>query len=76
MNNENKGVIKIKTKKNYGNANMYTSDDIAELCGCSKNKAYNMIRALNHKLISLGTPKAAVIAGKISRKFFHEQIKI
>ncbi|MGL4509566.1 hypothetical protein [Cetobacterium sp.] len=55
---------------------MYTSDDIAELCGCSKNKAYNIIRALNHKLISLGTPKAAVIAGKISRKFFHEQIKI
>lgn len=76
MNNGNKGVIKIKTKKNYGNTNMYTSDDIAELCGCSKNKAYNMIRALNHKLISLGTPKAAVIAGKISRKFFHEQIKI
>ncbi|ERT69416.1 hypothetical protein HMPREF0202_00686 [Cetobacterium somerae ATCC BAA-474] len=64
------------TKRNYGNGNMYTSDDIAELCGCSKNKAYNMIRALNHKLISLGTPKEALIAGKISRKFFHEQIKI
>ncbi|MDX8335119.1 hypothetical protein [Candidatus Cetobacterium colombiensis] len=66
----------MEIKRISGNANMYTSDDIAELCGCSKNKAYNIIRALNHKLISLGTPKEALIAGKISRKFFHEHIKI
>lgn len=64
-------------KKNSGiSAHMYNSDDVAELCGCSKNKAYNIIRALNHKLIASGTPKETTIAGKISKKYFHEYVKI
>lgn len=55
---------------------MYTSDDVAELCGCSKYKAYNIIRALNNKLVATGTPREATIAGKISKKYFHEHIKL
>lgn len=64
-------------KRNSGiSDHMYNSDDVAELCGCSKNKAYNIIRALNHKLIASGTPKETTIAGKISKKYFHEYMKI
>lgn len=64
-------------KRNSGTSDyMYNGDDVAKLCGCSKVKAYNIIRALNHKLIASGAPKETVIAGKISRKYFHEHIKI
>ncbi|MGL5962987.1 MAG: hypothetical protein ACRCZ2_01100 [Fusobacteriaceae bacterium] len=55
---------------------IYGSEEVANLCGCSKAKAYNIIRALNDKLIKNGTPREALIAGKISREYFHEQIKI
>lgn len=55
---------------------MYAWEDIVKLCGCSKSKASNMIRALNKLLEKNGTPKEALIAGKISKKFFHEMIKI
>lgn len=54
---------------------MYTSADIIALCGVSKAKAYNMIRALNNKLISEGTPKECVVPGKISKIYFHRHIK-
>ena len=55
---------------------MCNAKEIAELCNCSISKAYNIIRALNKKLIREGIPKEVVIAGKISKKFFHDSMKI
>ena len=55
---------------------MYTAKEIAKLCNCSISKAYNIIRALNKKLVREGIPKEVVIAGKISKKIFHDSMKI
>lgn len=55
---------------------MYTWQDIVKLCGCKKSKASNMIRSLNKLLEKQGTPKEVLIAGKVSKKFFHEMMKI
>ncbi|WP_335942433.1 hypothetical protein [Fusobacterium polymorphum] len=55
---------------------MYNAEEVAKLCECSTSKAYNIIRALNQKLIKEGIPKESIIAGKISKKFFHETMKI
>lgn len=56
---------------------MYNADDVAKICGCSKSKAGNMIRALNKLFMETkGFSKALVIAGKISKKFFHKTLDI
>ena len=55
---------------------MYGAKEIAKLCECSISKAYNIIRALNQKLIREGVPNEVVIAGKISKKIFHDSMKI
>lgn len=54
----------------------YTAKDVEKICGVSQSKAYNIIRALNRKLRESGTPKESLVAGKISKKFFHEVMKI
>lgn len=54
---------------------MYTSSDIIKMCGVSKTKAYTMIRSLNNKLISEGTPRECTVPGKISKIYFHRHIK-
>lgn len=58
------------------NKKLYDTQDIASICECSISKAYKIIRALNDKLIQNGTPAESIIAGKISKKFFHETMKI
>ncbi|WP_320951027.1 hypothetical protein [Fusobacterium sp.] len=55
---------------------MYSAKEVAKLCECSISKAYNIIRGLNQKMIKNGIPKESIIAGKISKKFFHETMKI
>ena len=55
---------------------MYTWEDVAAICDCSKGKAYNIIRSLNNILIKQGASKGGIVAGKISKKFFHETLKI
>lgn len=55
---------------------MYTATQIIEICKCSKAKAYNIIKSLNSALIKNGAPKESIISGKISKKFFHETLKI
>lgn len=51
-------------------------NDIATACDVSKSKAYLIIRALNDKLINKGIPREAIIAGKISSKFFFESYNL
>ncbi|MGL5459562.1 MAG: hypothetical protein ACRDBY_08100 [Cetobacterium sp.] len=55
---------------------MYTTKDVEKLCGVSQSKAANIIRALNRKLISEGTPKECVISGKISKIYFSRHMKL
>lgn len=54
----------------------YTVQDVMTICGVSQSKAYNIIRALNDELIKEGTPKGSIIPGKISKKYFHEKMKV
>lgn len=66
---------------------MYTAEDVSKICSCSKAKAYNIIRSLNNILIKNGDKSKTfnhkkereetfIISGKISKKFFHEMLKI
>ena len=63
-------IMKLEDKK------VYDTEDVASICECSISKAYKIIRALNNKLIQNGTPAESIIAGKVSKKFFHEIMKI
>lgn len=55
---------------------MYTSEDISKMCNCSKTKAYNIIRGLNSILLKNGVSRDSIISGKVSKKWFHETLKI
>jgi redox-regulated HSP33 family molecular chaperone len=63
-------------KEIIGNEFIYTKYEVAKICNCSESKASNIIRGLNKKLLDSGTPKESLIAGKISKKYFHETLKI
>ncbi|WP_051910430.1 MerR family transcriptional regulator [Carnobacterium pleistocenium] len=49
----------------------YAAEDVAEILGVSKAKAYKVIKELNTELSKNGK---IVIAGKISRKYFEEKV--
>lgn len=55
---------------------MYNADDVMKICNCSQAKAYNIIKGMNNLLIKQGASKDTVISGKVSKKFFHETLKI
>lgn len=63
-------------KENIGNGFVYTKYEVAQICNCSESKASNIIRGLNKKLLDSGIPKESIIAGKVSKKYFHEMLKI
>lgn len=47
-----------------------TAQEVAELIGISKSKAYTIVRELNEELSAKGF---ITVAGKVSRKFFEEK---
>lgn len=47
-----------------------TAQEVAELLGISKSKAYIIIRELNEELFAKGF---ITVAGRVSRKFFEEK---
>lgn len=58
-----------------GNADMgqgvfITAQEMAELLGISKSKAYTIVRKLNEELSAKGF---ITVAGRVSRKFFEEK---
>lgn len=55
---------------------IYDKYDVAKIFNCSESKAANIIRGLNNKLLESGVPKDSIVAGKVSKKFFHETLKI
>ena len=46
-----------------------TAQEVAELIGISKSKAYTIVRELNEELSAKGF---ITVAGRVSRKFFEE----
>ena len=47
-----------------------TAQEVAELLGISKSKAYTIVRELNEELSAKGF---ITVAGRVSRKFFEER---
>ena len=47
-----------------------TAQEVAELIGISKSKAYTSVRELNEELSAKGF---ITVAGRVSRKFFEEK---
>ncbi len=47
-----------------------TAQEVAELIGISKSKAYTIVRELNEELSAKGF---ITVAGRVSRKFFEEK---
>lgn len=47
-----------------------TAQEVAELLGISKSKAYTIVRELNEELAAKGF---ITVAGRVSRKFFEEK---
>lgn len=52
------------------NQTYYTVEEVQELLGVKQTRAYNIIRELNNQLKAKGY---ITIAGKISKKYFHEK---
>lgn len=48
-----------------------TAQEVAELLGISKSKAYTIVRELNEELSAKGF---ITVAGRVSRKFFEEKL--
>ena len=48
----------------------YTADNVAEILGVSKSKAYVLIRTLNKELANKGY---TTLAGKVPIKYFQEK---
>ena len=48
-----------------------TAQEVAELLGISKSKAYTIVRKLNEELSAKGF---ITVAGRVSRKFFEEKL--
>jgi len=48
----------------------YTSDDVMQMLGCSRAKAYNEIKLLNLELEAKGK---RYYPGKVSKKYFEER---
>lgn len=49
----------------------YVAEDVANIMGISKSKAYKIIRELNDELAKQGK---IVISGKVSRRYFDEKV--
>lgn len=47
-----------------------TAQEVAELLGISKSKAYTIVRELNEELSAMGF---ITVAGRVSRKFFEKK---
>lgn len=48
-----------------------TANDVADMMGVSKSRAYRIIRDLNRELSERGY---VTVAGRVSRKFFEEKV--
>jgi len=68
-----KGVLKELTPQDR---TYYNCDDVQRLLGCSRSKAYKMIKDLRDKHISKGVLYSGYPDGKIPRKIFDKECMI
>ena len=64
------GVLRILGKESRP---YYTAEDVVELLGVSRTKAYEIIRALRNELIQAGKLSDVYPSGKIPKKYFDER---
>ncbi len=62
------GVIRVIQTKPY-----YTCQDVMELLGVSRSKAYQIIKSLRAQLIAEGKINSMYPSGKVPKKFFDKQ---
>ncbi len=65
------GVIKVIRTKSY-----YTYQDVMELLGVSKSKAYQIIKNLRADLIKAGKINEMYPTGKVPKVYFNKQFAI
>lgn len=53
------------------NKQVYTAQEVADLCGISTSSAYKIIARLNKELEAKGY---LIFSGKVSRAYFNERI--
>lgn len=51
---------------------VYLVEDIMVIMNVARSTACNMIKHLNDELIKKGTPKKAIVSGRISKKYFRK----
>lgn len=64
------GVIKILTSKDKS---YYTAEDVMDMLGIGRDKAYRVIRELRREMIDKGKLTSAYPVGKIPKKYFNER---
>ena len=65
------GVIKILSESDRS---YYLASDVMSLLGVSRNKAYEMIRALRQELIDSGQLASFYPQGKVPKTYFKERM--
>lgn len=67
------GVIKVLSKDDRP---YVTVDQVQELLGVSRDKAYTLIRSLRKELIDSGKLTTAYPIGKVPKKYFYQRCAI
>lgn len=65
------GVLRVIKKKPY-----YSCEDVMELLGVSRSKAYKLIKGLRDELIKAGKINSMYPSGKIPKMYFDKQFAI
>lgn len=64
---------KLADKSNITKLQFYNVDDVVDILGVSRPKAYAIMRELNLELMEKGF---IVVSGKVSARFFNEKLYI
>lgn len=67
------GIVK---EINSTNRSYYMVNDVTELLGISRSKAYEMIRTMRKECIASGKLTKAYPSGRIPKKYFNEHCMI
>lgn len=68
-----KGIIKVLSDKDRS---YYTAEEVMELVGVSRSKAYELIRRLRQEMINQGNLTPDYPGGKIPKAYFNRRCGI
>lgn len=66
-------IMARKVDENYNKSQFYCVDDVVDILGVSRPKAYAIMRELNMELKNLGY---IIVSGKVSARYFNEKMYI